>query len=626
MPKIKFMGQFGGYNAAGSPFSVPITDLIYMDNTIVHNNEIHKRKQFKEISSAPLETVDSNFYEYSILSSTRKILYRDMASLSSSYWLLSGSDLLTRTELSLPVNIAFSKRIDAVNIDGILYLGDGAPPPGLKFIDSTTYSPNDRIFRCGAGTPLLSSAIQQGTGTGGLWDSIGYPAAPNVIEYAMAWTVENTLQSITGNVGGNVAVTLTDNSASIHINRGVTPPLNSITGWKVYRKDNALGATVFSQITVPTYGFDEIPIANTTVTDFGFLTSPTLIGNLDKGGVGINVGYVANYQRHLFISDATGHTLSFSNLEQFEVFPLAQRFLVGSRNEFFTRLVAFDRFLIVAKEHNIYQITGDSSNTFQLHLLFNIGSTSPWATIKHREELYFVNNEGIFRWSGSQPVNIARLIWEDFRTAVNDGHVTDWWAQEEPTSGFIWFGIFGTSNIWVYDTEAGRFVGRIGKTNNGPGMVGFNTGKRKLALSWGSAAGASINSYNEETIIPGTNETSSAVVYSVFFGTKIGTKRFENEDESSKKLYRTFAVYNKHGIVNETFSETIDLRVLKENESIPGTLVSTINIDQDRYIQKNIGRSSRNLSFGLHKATNFDFVNDWVITGIELEFEPIGNW
>lgn len=314
----------------------------------------------------------------------------------------AGTDFLTSgSEQPVVGTMTTSPSID------VLWLAGGGMD-GLYGVPSTT-----KVTKNGTDAPTGALSTLE-SGSGGDWSTTG------TYYYAVAYRKSST-QALS-NAALDVAHTLASTSNSVVISFSGLTNLDATLYDAIYVYRSAVGGVeaFTSGDLVAIVDSDE-----TSYTDTGSsLTEADLTpraGNLLLDNSVLPAGdykTLTLFKRRLITS--AGSTVFLSDINKFESFPTANVIEVPSGGEITgLAIISFttpsatstDEFLAIFKENELWVITGDDLDTWNLKFVDSTGCLGQPLIVGANGYLYFIDNRGIYLWDGAgKPVYISRPI------------------------------------------------------------------------------------------------------------------------------------------------------------------------------------------------------------------------
>lgn len=616
-----------GYNSAKELLTTPINYFTQMQNMLIENGQLIKRKQFGNQASSVLDDTPVIFFD----AFSSGITYFKVAGLYYKAGFNAGSPTLLMANASFST-LTNANAFQSARENNFLYLASQIGP-GWKLFNKAgtpTCEPIGLPVPTSVGSSVVKSAL------GGSW--VANYNTPSQIKWKYSWVVINANQTLESNLipivagSGELAGVLTD-KFTIGIQAKPTG-YSHITHMRIYRSIDS-GATYYR---INHGGGATEVVYATTFVDLGDVTypatstiPPTTHGQLTpltvpsaisptslamwKGRMWYGVGDKVYFSELNTLNDITSveyvQSSSFFNITPY-----------GDPADYLNwnsiqRLVAFPQFLLIICKRSMYIIEGDTPADFKYRIIApDYGTTAPQSVLVHQGELYFANNAGIFRTTlADKPSNIALQIWKDFDAVRIADTVKSIVSIPDHRTGNIWF-ITDSSGIFIYNPNIDKFVGIIVITFNAIGLQTFASdgGPPRIMIVDGTKR---VRVYEQAT---SSNESAGMVVAATTGG-------LIDERAFTPKQYRAIQVATK--LLNNIAgnAETIDISVVQQGGAVR---VADSNKVLDGTIIKANPRAVGNASLGdvaiRFSESSIDPTKIWSILGFDLEYEPTGNY
>jgi len=607
MAKIKLQGEFKGYFTGKSIIEVPIDTFVHLNNCYVELGQLVKRRAISFLDVAGSAFAPANFYEMKHLTpgdpdtNARDLIYKHSSTdayrrvrVGGASFALSASTFSAGTQWS-------PERMDFAESGNVLYVADGTPKC-KRFEPGTDY-----LFNIGLPIPAQP-------GGGPTIGGASWPATASTSAHKVTWVRSNATIVLESLASSSRVLAVNANLTTINtINRPAVPDNDyGATHWNVYRRMNEIG--IFFRLTT-------IPIATTQFNDTFISASIQFPEPVRNHELDTEIYRVAEYKGRMWGAEEEGNNLRFSELYFPDYWPPSNVFEIGDRNERFTRLIAFEEFLLVVKKYSMHSIVGNNIIDFRQQRVNTEGSLSPWSTFRFRNSLFYVNKSGIYWWKfGEEPVNIGLQIW----TEIENLNLDDWIAGIEPTKNYIWFAQDNTTAVYVFNPDIGRFVGKFTTPDvlRSVSIVGRHNDKHRLGLQ----ISLGMRSYDEAQDTTATPETTMSIA--AFLGTNLAARM--EDDAPREKMYESIRIHDGRPsstvetvtLVSNTEAESDSPTTATQFPRVSGTV--SMNTASVKNI-KRIGRGVQDLSIGIMKVGS-DINVPWSWVGLELNINEIGMW
>ena len=598
---------FKGYTSQKSPLATPIDYFRSMVNALIEDGELIKRKAFKELKNPNKSTIDG-FREY-FFASTRSIILKQKFT-PFEWYTYKGSSLATVTNWGATTGAAQFPPSFA-EFGGVIYTCENS----TTCRKLATISATETFERMGVPRPSASyatTAVVVGTAISTVAWEVGNHF------YALTFVVpfdQGEVESDAIFIGSyNMAVPGATNVPRIQVTptTAALANIHSVSKARIYRKNPSQNEYYFVK---------ELAVSNGVLAQWDDDASGTGAPTAqDTGRLGpITHGYpeyqfrsIAIFKSRLFGIDSTSR-LWVSEVGKPDYIQARSYLQVGDPSEYGMKLIVYGDTLLIVKRNSIWALTGNSWADFTLQPVLDIGAVSIYSVFIFNNSLYFVNEQGLWRWLIGQgkPELISVGIQKDFELTAQidlDRSV----VGLEPTKGDIWVS-FASSKIYVFDPTNNIWKGVISLSHTVEcfNYVGNYAGYSKKAAIFFNGK---LNSYNEDSGISGTAETSMA------FSARTGMKL---DRSAIQKIYKNLVMFDRENLnYTTTNTQTLSVAIDFLNSTV-ATVVKTVTVNQNSYNIVDIGRTDRGMSIEWkNDAINIDPV--FSIIGFELEYELVG--
>jgi len=603
------ISEFKGYSSRRNLFATPIDIFRIMENTVIDQGQLVKRKAFKELRNINQGAI-GGFKEF-YFGGARAILTKQNAS-PFGWYLYAGSSLSTVTNFSATsganayppsfvdyANVMYTCENTAISRKLFTISGTaafermGVPPPNTSYASPITgpvaHASQVSSLNWTAGTYAYAAAYRV-TGDQVTWDSDIY----EIGTYNLATP------------GTTLIPTISVTSASAAYNN------HTISHIIFYRKNVTAGQTLYYKVAT----LAQTNGGATVFNDFSGAGDPltqdtSAIGNTTHGYPTVTFRSLVAYKNRLLGYDNHGR-LYISEVGFPDYIQETSYILVGDPYEAVKKLVVYADSCLIIKEQSVWSFTGTSWADFRVDQVLDIGSISINSIFIFNNSLYFVNDQGVYRWDIGQgkPVRISNDIDYDFESARST--IANSIIGYDPETGHVWVNLGGVYT-YLFDPESGVWVG-VFKHDYTPecwNTVGnFSGYKKKSAFILNSK----LNSYNEESGISGTYETTMSI--SAVLGMKI-------DRSALQKLYKNIVLFDREGTWHQTSSTQSVSFTATLLSATTATALTSVTFNNTHINRIDIGKSDYGIAFGI-QGTGINISPTWALWGFELEYEQVG--
>ncbi len=348
---------------------------------------------------------------------------------------------------------------------------------------------------------------------------------------------------------------------------------------------------------------------------------------------------LTRYKQAMLWGTKDGQRIYWTDLNRPEGFDLQNWRPIGELGEKFIKLITLPNFALIVKERTMWTWEGLEQSEFRHQKVADFGSLAPNATFYWGGLLYFINEGGIFRSSlYDTPTNIGKQIWEEviqvYKRSTNfTESIKHTSAVVDRKTGFIYFNfvtVTGSDVVhnktFIYNPDANIFVGKIN-----PSIINlFNVGRKggeQFICSYQHEEGE-----NGYFFVNDPNYFSNPInedAIACFDETGMMLPKSEDATKKVFKLLKIQSIPLDTDAVNEAEDVSISGRLYDGtgfqivNDTVGG--VQSDNTPYSYEIISNISRTSYGLALRI-QSTGLSNSAIWGITGIKLEYEPIGNY